>query len=130
MDSKKTIALLMLGISAAFDTVDHNILLGRMSNMFGARNSAMDWFKSYLSKRLNVDDVESEHKFPASGIPQGSVLAPLRFTLLHCALGKIIKQKEFSYHCYADDVQCYMSVDFNSDQFSSTLSNCLNKIAE
>ena len=53
--------------------VDHNILLGRMFNMFGMRNSTLDWFKSYLSKRsftVLVHDVESEHKFPACGIPQ------------------------------------------------------------
>ena len=44
--------------------------------------------------------------------------------------GKIIEQVKFSYHCYADDVQCCMSVVCNSDQFSSTLSSCLSKIAE
>ena len=123
MDSKKTVALFMLNISAVFHTFDHNILLGRMFNVFGIKNSALDWFKSYLSKRSStvlVDDVESEHKFPVCGIPQGSVLAPLLFTMYLKPLGKIIEQEGFFYHCYADDVQCYMSVDCNSDQFSST----------
>ena len=127
VDSKKTVALFMLDISAAFDTFHHNILLGRMLNMFGIRNSALDWFKLYISKRSStvlVDDVESEHTFPACGIPQGSVLALLLFTMYLKSLGNIIEQEGFFYHCYADDVQCYMSVDCNSDQFSSTLSNC------
>ena len=73
-----------------------------------------------------IDDAESEHKFPACGVPQGSVLAPLLFTmyLLVKPLGKIIEREGFSYHCYADNVQCYTSVGCNSDQFFSTLSNC------
>ena len=68
-----------------------------------------------------VDDVESEHTFPAYGILQGSVLALLLFTMYLRSLGKIIQQVGFSYHCYANDVQCCMSVDCNSDQFPSTL---------
>ena len=107
LDSKKTVALLMLDISAAFDTVDHNILLRRMSGMFEMRNLALDLFKSCSSKRsftALVDNVESEHKFPACGIPQGSVHDPLLFTMYLKPLGKIIEQMGFSYYCYAGDV--------------------------
>ena len=49
-NSKKTVASLMSDISAAFDAVDHNILLGSMSSMFGIRNSALDWFKPRVLK--------------------------------------------------------------------------------
>ena len=71
-----------------------------------------------------IDDAGSEHKFPECNIPQRLVLAPLLFTMHLKLVGKIIKQAGFFYQRYADDVQCYMSVDCNSNQFPSTLSNC------
>ena len=74
--------------------------------------------------------MDDEYKFPACGILQGSVLAPLLFTMYLKSFGKIIEQVGFSYHCYADDVPCYMSAGCSFDQFRSTLGNCLNKIAE
>ena len=73
-----------LYISPAFDPVDYNSLLGRMSSMFGTSNSALDWFKSCLSKRsftVLIDDAESEHKLPTCGITQGAVLAVLLFAI-------------------------------------------------
>ena len=52
MDSRQCVVLLLLGLSAAFDNVEHDILLQQMSNKFGIKGKALDWFRSYLTKCL------------------------------------------------------------------------------
>ena len=71
-------------MSAAFDTIDHNILLYRLSHHFGINNSVLSWFRSYLNNRSHCVDVNNNvsRSFQLfSGVPQGSVLAPILFTL-------------------------------------------------
>ncbi len=65
----------LLDLSAAFDTIDHNILLNRLDNFVGIIGSALAWFKSYLSDRHQFVAVNEE-------VPQGSVLGPFYFSIL------------------------------------------------
>ena len=93
LDNKCFIALIMIDMLAAFDTIDHNILLYRLSHHFGINNSVLSWFRSYLNNRSHCVDVNNNvsRSFQLfSGVPQGSVLAPILFTLYIKPLTSII----------------------------------------
>ncbi len=86
--------LVLLDLNAAFDTIDHNILLNRLENFVGISGSALAWFKSYLSDRHQFVAVNEEVSYRSQvqyGVPQGSVLGPLLFTLYMLPLGNIIR---------------------------------------
>ena len=70
--------------TTAFDTVDHSILLSRMNSYFGNGGVALYWFQSYLSGRtycVCIDNVTSDISQLKYGLPQGSVLGPIRFSM-------------------------------------------------
>ena len=79
LDAGSLAILLMLDLPAAFDTIDHDILLSRLCNVFVITGNALDWFWSYLIgriKRVVIDDSVSVDQELAFGFPQGSVLGP------------------------------------------------------
>ena len=76
--------LVLLDLSSAFDTVSHNVLLNRMKNDLGIQGIVIQWFKSYLScrtSRVCIDGHFSEPQPMDFGLPQGSIVGPLGFTL-------------------------------------------------
>ncbi len=113
-DSKSSV-LILLDLSASFDTVNHQIHLSTLSSL-DITGIPLLWFESYLTGRpLRVakeGEVSKAHQL-VTGVPQGSVLGPLLFFTYNTSLGPIIQAHGFSYHCYADDRQLYLS--FQSD---------------
>ena len=111
-DSGKVSLLTLLDLSAAFDTIDHTILLTRLQHTFGISDTALSWFTSYLSDRKQTVLINSTHSKPAHltcGVPQGSVLGPVLFTLYTSPLSTIIKSHSLKHHFYADDTQLHDS---------------------
>ena len=79
--------LTLLDLSAAFDTIEHTILLQRLEHVFGIHDIALHWFSSYLTNRTQTVTVNNCNSAPVTisrGVPQGSVLAPVLF-ILHTA---------------------------------------------
>lgn len=133
MNNQRVTLLILLDLSAAFDTVDHNILLSRLSITFGISDIALDWFKSYLSDRSQRVSVCGSLSTPLGldcGVPQGSCLGPLLFIIYSSELFKVINNHLPNVQAFADDTQLYISFEPNSksDQETATLAmvNCIN----
>ena len=107
LDDGKISLLASLDLSAAFDTIDHNILLHRLKHDFGLSGTVLDWFSSYLSGRIQSVSVHSHTSVPASVscVPQGSVLGPILFVLYTTPLSTVIERHSILHHSYADDTQ-------------------------
>ena len=110
--SRKVSRLCLLDLSAAFDTIDHDISITRLSSWFGIHGSVLSWFKSYLSSRpfrvKCVTDLSSWHT-SSCGDPQGSVLGPLLFVMYTTPLSTLISSCSLNHHLYADDTQLFLS---------------------
>ena len=124
LDSGSGAVLLMLDLSAAFDTIDHGILLSRLNSLYGISGDALDWFKSYLSNRVQrviIGDTVSECKSLNFGVPQGSVLGPKIYCMYTKPISDIIAGHVLSHHCYADDTQLYIAIEHSANLHSELL---------
>ena len=132
-DACKSSVLVLLDLSAAFDTVDHNILLSRLEKWVGLTGTVLQWFKSYLQDRaffVSIGNHESERTKITCGVPQGSILGPLLFNIYMLPLAQIMEHHNISYHTYADDTQLYISVSSHDYSPLRSLSNCIHQINE
>ena len=124
VDSGAVSMLVMLDLSAAFDTVPHERLFNRLEVTFGISGQVLNWIKSYLTNRsqtIGIGDGQSSPKTLRCGVPQGSVLGPKLFCLYTKPLSSIvIRHNGIIYHIYADDTQLYVRVEFDPDTGSTT----------
>ena len=120
MDAKGTfilhgVVLIMLDLSAVFDTVDHSLLLSRMRST-GVIGIAHQWFESYLTSRTQsvyLGRIKPQPSELLQRVPQGSVLGTVLFILYTGPIGQIIRHHQLDFHTFADDSQLYVSFKIN-----------------
>uniref|UniRef100_A0A669DF59 Reverse transcriptase domain-containing protein n=1 Tax=Oreochromis niloticus TaxID=8128 RepID=A0A669DF59_ORENI len=130
-DSGTMSVLVLLDLSAAFDTVDHNILLKRLESWAGLSGTVLNWFKTYLENRkyfVSIDNFTSEQTCITCGVPQGSILGPLLFNIYMLPLAQIIKNNKINYHSYADDTQIYITMSPGDRGPVQALGKCIEEI--
>jgi len=125
-------ALILLDMSAAFDTVDHRILLQRLQSTFGIHDTVHQWFRSYLSGRrqcVRRGYIKSLITTLVCGVPQGSVLGPVLFVMYTVDLIQLIERHGLVPHLYADDTQVYgFCPPSATSALSTTISECLDDV--
>ena len=108
LDEDKVSLMSLLDLSAAFDTIDHPILLSRLSYSFSISDTVLAWFTSYLTDRIQTISVIGSKYLPAPlhyGVPQGSVLGTILVVLYTQPLSKIIQHHSLHHHNFSDDNQ-------------------------
>ncbi len=120
--------LILLNLSAAFDTANHlSTLLVKVIS-----GTALQWFESYLSDRsfkVSWRGEVSKSQHLITGVPQSSVLGPLLFSAYMASLGSVIQKHGSSYHCYADDTQLYLLFYPKDLTIAACISACLTDIS-
>ncbi len=132
LDNRKCVYLVLLDLSAAFDTIDHDVFLARFRNENAVVGDALQWMQSYLSGRhqcVTINSISSENVPLRFGFPQGSTIGPFGFKLYTKPLTEIAHKHNINIHLYADDTQLYTSFDpENSKSEIEKLEACINDI--
>ena len=133
MDNRNMVALVMLNLSATFDTIDHTVLINRLRNKFGICGDALVWITSYLSNRFQsvvIHNTSSVNTLVEYCVPQGSVLGPLLFSLYVTPLADIAARYGLRYYCNADDTQLYVSFNpkTSTDVIIRNLEACISSV--
>ena len=122
LDSRKHCAVLFVDLSKAFDTVDHHLLLNSLSSI-GLDRAACEWFQDYLSSRyqcVTSASLQSDFLSLTKGVPQGSVLGPVLFTIyINEILSSLTTVSGCKAHLYADDTIIYCVADTAHEAIAS-----------
>ena len=127
---KKMAILILLDLSASFDTIDHSILLQRLADRFNVNGTALSRIKSYLTNRSQKVKAAGQFSKEANlpfGVPQGSILGPILFSLYTSPIGDIAARNGICVHLYADDTQLYVTLDNRMSALDS-IERCITEI--
>jgi hypothetical protein len=134
IDAKKCVLLVLLDLSAAFDTVNHDLLIQRLEEDSGITDVALAWMRSYLTGRTQsvvIDGTPSAPHTMAGGLPQGSNIGPSEFPTYSAHMFRIARKHGIDIHMYADDTQMYLSFDpSNYQEAVSRMEACLSEMRE
>ena len=126
--------LAALDLSAAFDKIDYSDLAKRLERTFGHNDATLNWLKSYLNGRsrfVKIWDGSSTTTTSDTGVPQGSCLGPLLFSLSTIPLDDVISHYGVKFHQYADDTQIYLTVNReNSSSAVLDLVGCTTAVCD
>ncbi len=128
-DSGSLSVLILLDLSAAF--VDHSLLLSRLETVCGITDTALNWFKSYLSDRrqfVSLRGCKSNIGSVQFGVPQGSVLSPLLFSMYIFPLRQFLRSLGLKINFYADDTQIYIHSKSGDNSAVAFLEHCISEV--
>ena len=128
----KNVALVLLDCSAAFDTIDHDILFAKLEDEYGITKKALQLIKSYFQNRsfsTIIKSTKSEPRHLQYGVPQGSLLGPLFYILYTKEIEAIVLKHNLGIMSYADDIQIYAIFDDNEEGMARRkIKICINEI--
>lgn len=137
MDRGEVSCVILLDLSAAFDTIDKTILLNRLKYRFGFGGEIIAWLSSYLTNRsqsVEIGNTESDKIALTVGVPQGSLLGPNLFLKYITPIGEICRKHKIGYHGYADDTQNYLAFRITEQgsrqKCIEKLQNCILEIRD
>ena len=133
MEQGQVTAMVALDLSAAFDTVNHEILCNVLQNRFGITNTALKWTKEYLKDRcfqVQIRNALSEPVYINYSVPQGSILGPVFFNCYAATLDDYTHDREASLSGYADDHALIYSFKPGADSETKTVASLEQTISQ
>ena len=128
LDQWDVFVFTLLDLSAAFDTIDHTILLHRLDHVFGIHDAALHWFSSYLTNRTLTVTVNNRSSAPVTiscGVQQGFVLGPVLFVLYTAPLSDAMDRHSVLHHSLLMTLSCRNLPLYNRLMNSFSPCNCV-----